>query len=656
MSSLERLDVGTEPAEAPPDGLARAPSRRGSPASARARSPPGLRRLGAERAAGPEGRRPGRLARGARAVHARPGAGGGEEGAAPGHAGGDSRRARRGGVVRRPAAGRRRLPRSRTGLPGGFEPLLVSRWMPVPPEGPCRETGDWPVGDVRRAWLERESERLRGRADTAPFLRFPVPGFSPGPPAVSARPRPAGYLSILLHAHLPYVATRNTRTAWRSAGWSRPSSSATSRCCACSRDARTAAPRPLHPLALPDAARDDGRPAASLAGRRSDGRACSAWPSATGRAIAARRPTPRSRSTTRTASAPASIATSARAAISSPPFARSRTRAWSASSPAARPTASCRRSWISALPPGERRSAWRPRVRAPRGPSTRGASGSPSAGTRRGRGGARGVRRPLVRGGRARHPRRLSATGAGHLRSAPHARRRARVRTGRRVVAAGMEQHRGVSGRRLVPRVLPRPGIRSPDGRRARIPPVRRDADAPRAQVPPHHRPALFAPQALRSRACLGACGRARGPLRGRARRAGTRGVGGARPAGGPPRSYDAELFGHWWYEGPNGSTACWTAWRRTAGSPRRIPPRPGRASAGARRTAASVVVGRGRLRGRLARPGERLDLSPPAPRRRAGCSVWHARATGRPAPGASPPAGRARAPARPGRATGRSS
>jgi hypothetical protein len=48
-------------------------------------------------------------------------------------------------------------------LPEGFEPLLTSRWMPVPPEGPCRETGTWPVDEVRRAWLDRETERLRGR-------------------------------------------------------------------------------------------------------------------------------------------------------------------------------------------------------------------------------------------------------------------------------------------------------------------------------------------------------------------------------------------------------------------------------------------------------------------------------------------------------------
>jgi hypothetical protein len=49
-------------------------------------------------------------------------------------------------------------------LPHGFEPLLASRWMPVPPEGPCQEIGEWPVDDGRREWLEREMARLRGRA------------------------------------------------------------------------------------------------------------------------------------------------------------------------------------------------------------------------------------------------------------------------------------------------------------------------------------------------------------------------------------------------------------------------------------------------------------------------------------------------------------
>jgi hypothetical protein len=36
-------------------------------------------------------------------------------------------------------------------LPGGFEPLLHSRWIPVPPDGPCAETGEW---DPNRGDLE----------------------------------------------------------------------------------------------------------------------------------------------------------------------------------------------------------------------------------------------------------------------------------------------------------------------------------------------------------------------------------------------------------------------------------------------------------------------------------------------------------------------
>lgn len=56
--------------------------------------------------------------------------------------------------------------RARIGLelPRGFEPLLVSRWMPVPPDGPCAEVGEWPAGDAARAWLLEEAERKRGRA------------------------------------------------------------------------------------------------------------------------------------------------------------------------------------------------------------------------------------------------------------------------------------------------------------------------------------------------------------------------------------------------------------------------------------------------------------------------------------------------------------
>lgn len=46
-------------------------------------------------------------------------------------------------------------------LPSGFAPLLRSRWMPVPPEGPCAETGSWPLDPESAAWLDREAARAR---------------------------------------------------------------------------------------------------------------------------------------------------------------------------------------------------------------------------------------------------------------------------------------------------------------------------------------------------------------------------------------------------------------------------------------------------------------------------------------------------------------
>ncbi len=167
MSSLERLDVGTEPAEAPQTAwrgrrhgedrlhlLVRDPRRvfaawelseplvRRAAALAASRGAPVRYTLALERAG--EGEEPRQVTRAAI-----PDALGGE---------GWYVDLPRGGGACRAVIGLE--------LPGGFEPLLVSRWMPVPPEGPCRETGDWPVGDVRRAWLERESERLRGRVLT----------------------------------------------------------------------------------------------------------------------------------------------------------------------------------------------------------------------------------------------------------------------------------------------------------------------------------------------------------------------------------------------------------------------------------------------------------------------------------------------------------
>ncbi|MGE5177273.1 MAG: DUF4912 domain-containing protein [Hyphomicrobiales bacterium] len=53
-------------------------------------------------------------------------------------------------------------------LPEGFEPLLASRWMPVPPDGPCAEAGEWPADDDAVRWLAEDAERKRGQ--TVPRL------------------------------------------------------------------------------------------------------------------------------------------------------------------------------------------------------------------------------------------------------------------------------------------------------------------------------------------------------------------------------------------------------------------------------------------------------------------------------------------------------
>jgi hypothetical protein len=47
-------------------------------------------------------------------------------------------------------------------LPDGFEALLVSSWVPVPPDGPCAEIGAWDLTPEARAWLEEHARAARG--------------------------------------------------------------------------------------------------------------------------------------------------------------------------------------------------------------------------------------------------------------------------------------------------------------------------------------------------------------------------------------------------------------------------------------------------------------------------------------------------------------
>ena len=58
----------------------------------------------------------------------------------------------------------------------GAEALLVSRWAPVPPEGPCAEESSWDVSVEHARWLEEQAAGARpiGRTASSPTGRFPA--------------------------------------------------------------------------------------------------------------------------------------------------------------------------------------------------------------------------------------------------------------------------------------------------------------------------------------------------------------------------------------------------------------------------------------------------------------------------------------------------
>jgi hypothetical protein len=58
-------------------------------------------------------------------------------------------------------------------LPSGFDPLLTSRWVSVPPEGPCAEAAPWDLDPEDGAWLQLQAGRARPR------------GVAPAPSSVS---------------------------------------------------------------------------------------------------------------------------------------------------------------------------------------------------------------------------------------------------------------------------------------------------------------------------------------------------------------------------------------------------------------------------------------------------------------------------------------
>ncbi|HEU4335008.1 MAG TPA: DUF4912 domain-containing protein [Candidatus Eisenbacteria bacterium] len=69
-------------------------------------------------------------------------------------------------------------------LPGGFLTLLTSRWVPVPPNGPCAERGEWEMDAAARAWIEQHEALARAASAGAVLssgARYLLPPAPPRP-------------------------------------------------------------------------------------------------------------------------------------------------------------------------------------------------------------------------------------------------------------------------------------------------------------------------------------------------------------------------------------------------------------------------------------------------------------------------------------------
>jgi hypothetical protein len=67
-------------------------------------------------------------------------------------------------------------------LPEEFTPVLESSWVPVPPDGPCAEEGNWDLTPEARAWLLERARAARGsRHGMSSAARYGTPA-PPGTP------------------------------------------------------------------------------------------------------------------------------------------------------------------------------------------------------------------------------------------------------------------------------------------------------------------------------------------------------------------------------------------------------------------------------------------------------------------------------------------
>ena len=186
---------------------------------------------------------------------------------------------------------------------------------------------------------------------------------------------------------------------------------------------------------------------------------------------------------------------------------------------------------------------------------------------------------------------------------------------------AGLERQGGLPRRQALPRLLPRHRLRPADGLHRAVRPSRGSPDLHRHQVPRDHpRPAArqVGLRSRTSRAARPACTPRTSAATARSRCSGC-----AASMDRPPMivsPYDAELYGHWWYEGPIFLGDLFRQLHFDQNDIETITPgdyldrhadQPGG-------DAVRVVVGRQGLQRVLAQRDQRLDLPPPARRGRA--------------------------------------
>ncbi len=67
-------------------------------------------------------------------------------------------------------------------LPDGFQALLESSWVPIPPEGACAEEGAWDLPPEARAWLLEQARAARDPSRRGAYSGRFAPAATPEPP------------------------------------------------------------------------------------------------------------------------------------------------------------------------------------------------------------------------------------------------------------------------------------------------------------------------------------------------------------------------------------------------------------------------------------------------------------------------------------------